>query len=47
VDAEQFVVACGDGKGLQLTEIQPEGKRRMQTAEYLRGKKLKQGEILG
>lgn len=46
-DAEQFVVVCGDGNGLQFTEIQPEGKRRMVAAEFLRGRKLKQGERLG
>lgn len=46
-DAEQFVVVCGDGNGLQFTEIQPEGKRRMAAAEFLRGRKLKRGERLG
>ncbi len=46
-DAENFVVACGDGNGLQFIEIQPEGKRRMQTADFLRGKKLEKGEKLG
>ncbi len=46
-DAEQFVVACGDGNGLRLTEIQPEGKRRMTAADFLRGKALKKGEQLG
>jgi methionyl-tRNA formyltransferase len=47
VDAQQFVVKCGDGMGLQLEEIQPEGKKRMKTADYLRGKKLEAGIILG
>ena len=47
VDAENFVVACGDGNGLRFTELQPEGKRRMQTADFLRGKKLEKGEKLG
>ena len=46
-EPEDFVVACGDGNGLRFTEIQPEGKRRMATADFLRGKKLKKGEKLG
>lgn len=47
VDEKQFIVACGDGKGLRFTEIQPEGKRRMATEDYLRGKSLTKGSILG
>ncbi|WP_443716889.1 methionyl-tRNA formyltransferase [Ruminococcus sp.] len=46
-DPAAFVVACGDGNGLRFTEIEPEGKRRMQTADFLRGKKLEKGEKLG
>ncbi|WP_295217150.1 methionyl-tRNA formyltransferase [Ruminococcus sp.] len=46
-DPAEFVVACGDGNGLRLTEIQPEGKRRMAAADFLRGKKLTNGETLG
>jgi methionyl-tRNA formyltransferase len=30
---------CGSGK-ITLTEIQPEGKKRMKAVEYLRGNKL-------
>lgn len=33
-------VACGDGKVLRLTEIQPGGGRRMKAADYLRGHPL-------
>ncbi len=46
-DAEHFVVACGDGNGVALTEIQPEGGKRMETTAFLRGKKLEKGTILG
>lgn len=46
-DAETFAVACGDGKCVELTEIQPEGGKRMDTAAYLRGKKLEKGAVLG
>lgn len=46
-DPEQFLVVCGDGNGLYFTEIQPEGKRRMDAMDFLRGKKLTKGEKLG
>lgn len=46
-DPVKFVVVCGDGNGLRFTEIQPEGKRRMAAADFLRGKKLSGGEQLG
>ncbi len=46
-DAERFIVACGDGNGVQLTEIQPEGGKRMDVNAFLRGKKLEKGASLG
>ncbi|MBE6888885.1 MAG: methionyl-tRNA formyltransferase [Ruminococcaceae bacterium] len=46
-NADDFTVACGDGNGVALTEIQPEGGKRMETAAYLRGKKLEKGAALG
>ena len=30
-------IACGDGKILSVTELQPSGKKRMAAADYLRG----------
>ena len=47
VDSQQFVVACGDGNGLCLIEIQPEGKKRMLAEAFLCGKKLQKGKLLG
>ena len=47
VDEKRFAVKCGDGKAVVFTEVQPEGKKRMPTADFLRGKKLVKGEILG
>jgi methionyl-tRNA formyltransferase len=41
-----FVVACGEG-GLLVTEVQPEGRRRMTADEYVRGSRLAVGERLG
>lgn len=47
LDAKQLIVACGDGNGLKLTEIQPEGKRRMTAADFLRGTSVEKGVKLG
>lgn len=32
-----FVVVCGDKKGIRITEIQPAGKTRMHVKDYLQG----------
>ena len=47
VDEKRFAVKCGDGKAIVFTEVQPEGKKRMAAEDFLRGKKLVKGEILG
>ncbi|MBR6243138.1 MAG: methionyl-tRNA formyltransferase [Ruminococcus sp.] len=44
---EKFTVKCGDGKCISFTEIQLEGGKRMKTADFLRGRKLNKGDILG
>lgn len=41
-----FVVATGDGM-LLISEVQPEGGRRMSAEEYARGARLQPGEVLG
>ena len=46
VNAKDFTVACGEGL-VRFTEIQAEGSKRMKTADYLRGKPVKDGTILG
>ena len=48
-DNESFVVVCGNQKGIQLTEIQPSGSKRMTVSEYLRGSadRIKLGIIMG
>lgn len=46
VDAKDFSVACGDGV-IRFVEIQAEGSKRMKTADYLRGKPVTVGTILG
>ena len=47
VDTASFTVKCGDGKAVIFREVQPEGKKRMKTEDFLRGKKLVKGDILG
>ncbi|MBO4653790.1 MAG: methionyl-tRNA formyltransferase [Lachnospiraceae bacterium] len=45
VEKENFLVQTGDG-ALRVTEIQPQGKRRMSAEEYLRGYRLAEGTVL-
>lgn len=35
--ADGIIVACGDGKALKITELQPAGKKRMMAEDFLRG----------
>ena len=46
VDTKRFAVKCGDGRAVIFTEVQPEGKKRMKTEDFLRGRKLTEGELL-
>ncbi|WP_175631880.1 methionyl-tRNA formyltransferase [Virgibacillus siamensis] len=49
IDQEAFVVQCGNGKGLRITEIQPAGKKRMAVKQYLQGSpdRIKTGTKMG
>lgn len=40
-------VVCGDGKTVLITELQPEGKKRMTAKAFLVGHKLQAGEAFG
>jgi methionyl-tRNA formyltransferase len=40
-------VASGGGTAWQLEEVQPEGKKRMSAAEWLKGARLEPGTRLG
>lgn len=42
-----FTVQCGEGTLLTFTEVQLEGSKRMRTEEFLRGKTLAKGQMLG
>lgn len=44
--ARGWVVACGDG-ALELVQVQPEGKRPMTAADFLRGRPVGSGDRLG
>ena len=46
LDEKHFVVACGDG-AIQFASVQYEGGKRMKGEDFLRGRHLKKGEILG
>lgn len=41
----EILVACGKGT-IALTQVIPEGKKRMPAADYIRGRKLNQGDLL-
>ncbi len=41
--SSEFLTVCGDGELIRFTEVQPEGSRRMNAADYLRGVKLQTG----
>lgn len=47
VSPDNFTVKCGDGGLITFCEVQLEGSKRMKTADFLRGKKLTKGEVLG
>lgn len=47
IDAKQFTVQCGGNTGIQFTEVQLEGSKRMPVKEFLKGKKLENGQLLG
>lgn len=40
-------VACGDGLAIKLSDIQLEGSKRMSAGDFLRGRKVEKGTVLG
>lgn len=46
-DEKRLLIACGDGRCIELKEIQLEGSKRMKTEDFLRGKKVEKGTGLG
>ncbi|NYF79504.1 methionyl-tRNA formyltransferase [Granulicella arctica] len=47
VHGDELRVSCGDGSVLAWDEVQLEGKRRMNAAEFLRGYQVVTGELVG
>ncbi len=43
----ELIIACADGTSLSLTEIQPEGSKRMSAADYLIGHAIEVGRKVG
>jgi methionyl-tRNA formyltransferase len=43
----RLLVGCGGGSALELLELQPEGKKRMPAADFVRGYRPHSGERLG
>ena len=46
---DDFVVVCGNQKGIRVTDIQPAGSKRMLVKDYLKGSadRIKTGVQLG
>lgn len=42
---DDLLISCGDRTVLRIEEIQPEGKRRMSTRDFLNGLKVKVGDV--
>ena len=43
--AGRITVACGEG-GLDISSVIPEGKGKMSAGDFIRGRKIKIGDIL-
>lgn len=43
----RLIVCCGDGKCLEILELQPEGKKKMCANAFLQGHKIEIGKFLG
>lgn len=42
-----IVVSCGDGELLEILEVQPQGKKRMDVKSFLLGNKIEMNTVLG
>jgi methionyl-tRNA formyltransferase len=47
VERDRLFVDCGGNSRIEIFEVQPEGKKRMPVADFLRGHQLKSGDRLG
>ncbi len=44
---KKLVVSCGDGNCIEILELQPEGKKKMDAKSFLQGNKIEINSILG
>lgn len=44
---KKLIVSCGDGKCVEILELQLEGKKRMEAKAFLQGNKIEKGDVLG
>lgn len=44
---KKLIVSCGDGRCVEILELQPDGKKRMDTKSFLAGNNVTVGTILG
>ena len=42
----EFVVCCGDGNAVSITQLQAQGKNKLNAADFLRGFKIEKGTII-
>jgi methionyl-tRNA formyltransferase len=47
VKGDQLFVGCGSNSAIELLEVQPEGKKRIPTQDFVHGYRPGQGEVLG
>lgn len=45
--SDVITVACGSGTTLEILRVLPEGKGRMSAADYIRGRRIRVGDVLG
>lgn len=46
ISLRPLLVATGDGRALELVEVQPEGRRRMSAEEFVAGRRIQEGRLL-
>ncbi|XDD48701.1 methionyl-tRNA formyltransferase [Leptospira sp. WS92.C1] len=47
LDKKGLLIQCGDGRFLEILELQPENKNRMSSSDFLNGFRIQEGETFG
>ncbi|WP_000690641.1 methionyl-tRNA formyltransferase [Leptospira interrogans] len=47
LDKKRLLTQCGDGRFLEILELQPENKNRMTASDFLNGFRIQEGETFG